>query len=291
MAGRWPEITEPLLRERQAMSDEAFFEFLAGLLAQLSPRALEDDHYAQALSYPWGRAPGSCLVTGGEVEDLTGMPAARREEIVRGYLHARDRIPLLAYGANASPERLALKLEHLDEAHRQALILAGDLLDYDVGAAAQGPWFLTMPATLVPSPGTSVRVGLLLLTPFQFTTLWWTELSYKVGELDGVALRTDVADEPVRRVIVFVSRFGAFCPNGAPVVLSAISARDRRSPAMTQGEILAAAARLTLGAGAGTRDVLEAAYGDPAGFMAEHFPALRAASRAFESERWTEMPA
>jgi hypothetical protein len=291
MADRWPEITEPLLRERQAMTDEEFFDFLAGLLAQLGARALEDQHYELALTYPWGRAPGSCLVTGGEVEDLADMAADRREQLVREYLHAPDRIPLLAYGANASPERLALKLEHLDEAHRRALILAGDLEDFDVGATAQGPWFLTMPATLVPSPGTSVRVGLLLLTPFQFTTLWWTELSYRVGELDNVVLRTDVADEPVRRVIVFVSRFGAFCPNGAPAVLSAISARERRWPALTQDEILAAAARLTLGDGAGTRAVLEAAYGDPAGFMEQHFPALRAASMPFESERWTEMPA
>jgi hypothetical protein len=290
MVSRWPAITEPMLRERQAMSDEEFFEFLSGLLAQVGPRTLEDAHYQQAISYPWGRPAGSCLVTGGEVEALAEMSADRRDALVDEYLHAPQRIRLLGYGANASPERLALKLEHLDDGYRRALILAGDLEDFDVGTAAQGPWFLTMPGTLVPSPGTTVRVGLLLLTPFQFTMLWWTELSYKVGELDSVILTTDVADEPVRRVLVFVSRFGAFCPDDAPVVLSAITARDRRWPALTQSEILDAAARLTLGGGARARDILEAAYANPTAFMDDQFPKLRAVSIPFESEHWTEMP-
>src|SRR5215216_3751466 len=114
MARRWPEITEPVLRERQAMSDEEFFEFLAGLLAQVAPRTLGDAHFEQAISYPWGRPPGSCLVIGGQGDDLADMPADRRDELVGEYLHAPDRIPLLAYGANASPERLELKLQHLD---------------------------------------------------------------------------------------------------------------------------------------------------------------------------------
>jgi hypothetical protein len=40
----WPEITEPLLRERQGMSDEAFFEFLAGVLEAIGTRELDDEH-------------------------------------------------------------------------------------------------------------------------------------------------------------------------------------------------------------------------------------------------------
>ena len=287
---RWPAVTEPLLAERQAMTDPEFFEFLAGLLGQLPKRDLEDSHYQQAITYPWGRAPGSCLVTGPEVEELADMEEGRRDGLVREYAHAADRIPLLAYGANASPERLALKLAHLEEGHRRALILAGDLDGFDVGAAAQGPWFLTMPATLVPSPGTRVRVAVLFLTIVQFTALWWTELSYKLGALDDVVMTLDVGEEPIRRVIAFVSRFGAFSPHGEPVVLSAIDATDRRWPTLTQTEVLEQAAQLTLGPGQSARDVLEAAYGDPSAFMARHFPILQAASHQFASEHWTEMP-
>ena len=64
----WPEITEPLLRERQGMSDEEFFEFLAGLLEAIGTRELEDEHYERAIGYPWERPPGSCLVTDDGVE-------------------------------------------------------------------------------------------------------------------------------------------------------------------------------------------------------------------------------
>lgn len=287
---RWPEITEPLLRERQAMSDEEFFAFLTGLLEHAGARTLDDAHYEQAIGYPWARPPGSSLVSGTQVETLVDIPVARREEIVREYLQADDRLPLLAYGANASPERLALKLAHLDDEHRRALILAGELADFDVAPTAQGPWFSSMPATLVPSPGTTVRVGVLFLTPVQFTTLWWTEVSYKLGELDAVSLTTDVADVTISRVLAFISRFGAFCVDGEPVVLAPISARNRRWTALTQAGVLDAAARLTLGDDAAARDLIRAAYERPTSFIAEHFAALRAASLPFESAHWTEMP-
>src|SRR5689334_10656959 len=111
------------------MSDEEFFDFLAGLLAQVEPRTLDNRHYEQAITYPWGRRPGSCLVSDGRVEDL--------DEVDPELL--AERVPLLAYGANGSPERLALKLAHLPEGHRRAAILAGWLSDFDVGATAQPP--------------------------------------------------------------------------------------------------------------------------------------------------------
>jgi hypothetical protein len=41
---RWPQITEPLLRERQGMSNEEFFEFLVGLLAAMQPELEEAPH-------------------------------------------------------------------------------------------------------------------------------------------------------------------------------------------------------------------------------------------------------
>ncbi len=287
----WPEITEPLLRERQAMSDEQFLEFLAGLLEQVGTRdELSDEHYQQAITYPWERPPGSCYVTDKGVEDLTDIDSRRRQELVGEYLESDHRIPLLAYGANGSPERLALKLSHLPEGDREALILAGYLKGFDVGAAAQPPLFITMPATLIPSPGTAVRVAVLFLTPVQFTALWWTELSYKVGRLTGITLTTDFTNEPIERVVGFISRYGAFCVDGAPVAMAALPARDRHSTALTQIEILAAAARMSIGEGACARDLIKAAFENPAVFMAERYAQFRAASVPFESEYWTELP-
>jgi hypothetical protein len=289
--GGWPAITEPLLRERQGMSNEEFLAYLAGLLESVGTRELDDAHYALAISYPWERPPGSCLVTDEGVAELTDIEPRRREELVHRYVYeSADRIPLLTYGANGAPERLALKLSHLPDGDREALILAGYLEGFDVGAAAQPPIFITIPATLIPSPGTAVRVAVLFLTQAQFTALWWTELSYVVGALSGVTLNTDMLEKPLDRVILFISRYGAFCVDRAPVALAAIPGSSRRSPALTQTEILDAAARMTLGEDAVARDLIEAAYEHPQTFMAEHYASFRAASLPFASERWEELP-
>jgi hypothetical protein len=289
--GKWPEITEPLLRERQGMSDEEFLEFLAGLLEAIGTRELEEEHYERAIGYPWGRPPGSCIVTDQGVKDLGEIDASQRVEFVSEYVdESADRVPLLAYGANGSPERLALKLAHLPDGHREALILAGDLEDFDVGAAAQPPLFSSMPATLIPSPGTAVRVAVLFLTPIQFTALWWTELSYKLGALTDVTLTTEITEESIKRVILFISRWGAFSVDGAPVAMAAIPARNRHSPALTQTEILNAAARMSIGEGSTARDLIKSAFENPAAFMADRYATFRAASVPFESEHWEEMP-
>jgi hypothetical protein len=288
----WPEITEPLLRERQGMSNERFFEFLTELLEAVGTRELDDEHYERAIAYPWERRPGSCLVTGERVEDLEGMDPGLRAELVHRYVYeSADRVPLLTYGANGSPGRLALKLAHLPQADHEALILACDLEGFDVGAAAHPPVWSSMPATLIASRGTAVRVAVLFLTPTQFTALWWTELSYLVGALTHVTLVTDLLEQPIDRVISFVSRFGAFCVDGTPVAMAAIPAKNRRAEALTQTEILDAAARMAIGEEARARDLIKGAFENPATFMVEHYATFQAASVPFESEHWTQMPA
>jgi hypothetical protein len=286
----WPQVTESLLRDRQEMTDGEFLEFLAELLEAIGTRELEDEHYERAIGYPWERPPGSCVVTDEGVEHLSDLDPGPRIELVGEYVGESDRVPLLAYGANGSPERLSLKLAHLPEGHRRALILAGELEDFDVGAAAQPPIFSSMPATLIPSPGTAVRVAVLFLTQIQFTALWWTELSYKLGALTGIKLTTDVMDRALERVILFISRYGAFCVDGAPIAMAAIAARNRISRALTQTEILNAGARVSIGEDAGARDLIKASFENPARFMADHYADFRAVSLPFESEQWAEMP-
>jgi hypothetical protein len=274
------------------MSRERFLKLLGELLEAIGTREMDDDHYERAIGYPWERRPGSCLVSDKGVEDLADVDAGRRNELVHQHVYeSADRIRLLTYGANSSPERLSLKLAHLPEGDHEALIVAGDLEGFDVGAVAQPPLFSSMPATLIPSPGTTVRVAVLFLTPAQFTALWWTELTYVVGALTGIRLVTDVVEEPIDRVILFISRWGAFCVDGHPVAMAAIPARNRRSAALTQTEILDAAARMAIGEDACARDLVKASFESPAAFMADQYARFRAASVPFESERWTKMPA
>lgn len=48
---------------------------------------------------------------------------------------------------------------------------------------------------------------------------------------------------------------------------------------------------MCLGEGSEARNLVKAAFENPAAFMADHFALFRAASRPFASEHWTTMPA
>ncbi len=287
----WPQISDPLLLERLAMSDPRFEEFFRGLLEAVGSRELRPGHYESAIGYPWPRPAGSYLLRDGVVEELDSDRAAKG---VAAYLEARgDRqppIPLLAYGSNGSPERLAVKFAHLPDGDRDALIVAGRLTGFDIGASALAPVWKAMAATLFPSPGTTVRIAVLFVTPAQLTALSWTELSYRLGALDEVDITLELDTVRVTRVFAYVSRFGTFCVEGAPVAMAAVGAEGRTARALTQVEILDSAAEITLGRGATARDLIKAAFEEPAAFVAEHYRTFRSASVAFESDRWTGLP-
>jgi hypothetical protein len=92
----WPQITEPMLRERQGMSTAEFLKSLTELLEAMPARELDDELYERAIGYPWERRPGSCLVTDKGVEDLDNIDAKRRNELVHKYVYeSADRVPLL----------------------------------------------------------------------------------------------------------------------------------------------------------------------------------------------------
>jgi hypothetical protein len=268
------------------MDNDEFLEAWSGWLSALGTRELDERHYERAIGYPWARPEGSFLLGGDGVEEL-----AQDREILGRYTDpSSGRIPLLAYGANGSPERLAAKLAHLPADQRDALVLAGYLEGFDIGAVAHPPVWSSMAGTPITSPGTQVRVSILYLTDIQFTALWWTELSYRLGALERVVFKADLLDDPIDRVLLFVSRWGAFCLDGEPVAMSALPARDRRWRALSQEEILTAAARVALGEGSIARDLIKGAFENPAAFAAAHRPAFDAASLPFESELWREMP-
>jgi hypothetical protein len=239
------------------------------------------------IGYPWGRPPGSYLFEAGEVQELD--PADGSGQAVASYVDPdggrAPRIPLLAYGANGSPERLALKFQSLPDGHHDALVVAGWLHGFDVGATAAPPVWSAMPGTLFASPGTAVRVAVLFVTTLQFEALAWTELSYRLGRLEDVDITADLPGVAIPSAHAFVSRWGSFCVDGGPIAMAAVPADGRQAPALTQAEILDAAARLTLGDSARAIDVVRAAFEEPAAFMAEHYEKFRSASAAFDSAR------
>jgi hypothetical protein len=152
--------------------------------------------------------------------------------------------------------------------------------------APQPALYGAMPATLFPSEGTAVCATVLWVTPAQFTQLTWSELSYRLGSL---RTRFEVDEDGTRfdEVLAFVSRFGAFCPAGSPVALAAIPAEGRTAEAMTQEQLLDAAAALAIAPEARAETLVRAIFDDMSAIAPRIAATLHRASLPFESERWT----
>jgi hypothetical protein len=284
----WPPIDEPELLERLGMNDEEFGAFIRAVISQLTPRRCDATAIALALGYPWARPPGSYLLTGETVELLMSLRAPDRNRLIARFTAAGGkRLPLLAIGSNAAPEALARKLAHfVAEEDRTVLALTGRLHDFDIGVAAQPTMYGSMPATIFPSPGTAVGATVLWVTSAQFTQLAWSEITYRLGSLRA---SFDIDESPTGfdEVLVFVSRFGAFCPDGSPVALAAIPASDRIVPELTEEQLLDHAAVLALGPDAGAETLVRAIFEEPVRTAAKIAATVHKAALPLASERWT----
>lgn len=283
----WPPIDEPQLLERLAMGDREFGEYMRSLVAALPARAYEAESLTRAIAYPWERPAGSYRLTDARVEPLEQMPAAERDAAIAEYASDGLRLPVLAIGSNGSPAVLERKFAHFpDAADRAVLVLTGRLLDFDVGVAAQPALYGSMPATLFPSPGTTVAVALLWVTASQFTLLAWSELSYRLGRLRA-RFEVDEGGAAFEEVLVFVSRFGAFCVDGEPVAMAEVPANGRRAPALSQERALDAAAALAIGPGARAEALVRAVLEDFGALLPKLVETVNRESQPFGSERWT----
>lgn len=289
---KWPEITEPELLERLATGDEELIATAASVVRQVPPRTYEPEVLQRALGYPWSRPEGSYVLTDGGVQQLEDIASDERDLIFKRFLGAASgntRVRVLAFGSNGSPDTLTQKFAHFtDPEDRTVLVLAGQLNDFDVGAAAQPTLYGSMPATLFPSPGTAVRAAVLAVTQVQFTQLAWSELTYRLGWLE-TRFEADETELSLDGALVFISRFGAFCVEHRPVALAAIPATGRTAAALSQEDLLDAAAELSLGHDATAEALVRAIYED-AGEAFRLAAPVRSASQPFVSDRWNGYP-
>lgn len=287
-------IAEPLLLERLGMDDAAFADFITATLGSVPPRPFTPEVLATGLGYPWERPACSYLLDGERVALLDDMAPARRAELLaaqeRGF-DGEPRHPLLAFGSNGAPATLRRKLAHLGDADRRVLVVAGELHGFDVGAAAHPTAYGSMPATLFESPGTAVRAAVLWVTAAQLTQLSWTELTYRLGRLQPVAFTPDQdGAEAATGLWAYVSRWGTFCPEGEPLALAAIPARDRTAEACSQEELLERAARLALGVGGSAEALVRAIFEDLSAFAATASAPIRATGVPLASPAWHPWP-
>jgi hypothetical protein len=272
-----------------ALGDDEFFAFVEEAARAIGSREFRRDLYERALAYPWERPSRSFVFRDGEVKLVDDLDSESRAATIASF--TRDRYPIVSFGGNAAPSSLAVKVGHFPErVDREALVLAGDLHGVDVGAIGAPGMMGFIPAALFASPGTAVRAAVTWVTPAQATQLTWSEITYRLGRLEDVRFEADDAAVQIEDVFAYVSRFGAFCIDGEPVALAAVSAKGRRATAFTQEELLDVVAGMLLGGESRAEDLVRAVFDDLAEIYRLGVARMRPLARKLEMA-WTPFPA
>lgn len=205
----------------------------AGHLCEIA--AVEDANdaggiLARALAYPYEAPLRSFIQVGAEPREL-GAQA----------LELEGRRALLCYGANAAPSMLARKLAALP--HEPLPLLRAALGGFDVVYSAHVSPYGAVPATLRPSPGTTVPLFVAFASAEQEELLTATEPNYELHRLHDPALQVDEIGS-LDAVDAYLSRHGCLTLDGGEVALAAVEAEGRRLPALEQGEVLERVRRL-----------------------------------------------
>ncbi len=185
-----------------------------------------DELVRRALAYPYDPPAGSFVQLGAET-----LPVPPEEIEVDG------RRALLAYGANSSPEALTRKLVHLEP--RPIAVLRVALSGWDVVYSAHVTRYGSVPAAVVPSPGTVASVHLVFPDDEQLEALAATEgANYRLERLADFSAELDIGGEGPREIDAFLSVHGPLLLDGAPVALAAIPARERAFAELTTPEMI-----------------------------------------------------
>jgi hypothetical protein len=184
-----------------------------------------------AKGYPGERPAHSYVFTEGTPAELADAHTQ--------LLSDERRTALLAYGANASPRRLAWKLSHLGGA-QEVPVLRCRLDGFDAGYSAHVSMNGAISGTLRASPGTTMHAHALLVTDEQLEVISAIEFNYHIVRLHGVELDLDGGIER-DAVLAYASKHGAVTVDGEPVAMRAIAADGRTAPECDEVEVQTAA--------------------------------------------------
>lgn len=238
---------------------------------------------ATALDYPFARPDHSFLFVDGAVEPFSVAGAKSLDAALteRGAAPIADRTAVLAYGANAAPERLQQKFAPLAPGMTFPVVKA-QLFDFDVVYACHYSGYGALPATLAPSPGTIVEIAVTYLDAAQLARMHETELagrSYVFGLLQKMNV-TQEGLEPLREVHCYWTGYGCFADASGPRALAAVNATGRNFATAAQEDMQTHILNY-LSPGRDLHDFVHENIADPA-LRQERSLALRADAQTFE---------
>lgn len=177
----------------------------------------------RALGYPFAVPERSfALLDGREVELAeVGSPGPRR-------------VPLLAYGSNASPRVLARKVAGDPD---PVAVVRASLADFDIVYSAHIAAYGSIPATLRRSPGSEAPLFVAFPTAAQLELISETEGNYDVVALEGISCRLETG-ETLAEATAYISRHGCLQVDGAAAALAAVRSRGRSLAELSQRQAL-----------------------------------------------------
>jgi hypothetical protein len=184
---------------------------------------VEREVVERALAYPFAVPESSFALHGGREVELAelGPPGA-------------DRVPLLAYGSNASPAILARKLAAGPD---PVAVVRASLVDFDVVYSAHIAVYGSIPATLRRCPGSEAPVFVAFPTTAQLELISATEGNYEVAVLEGISCRLETG-RSLAAATAYLSRHGCLRVDGAAAALAAVPSRGRSLAELSQRQAL-----------------------------------------------------
>ncbi len=182
----------------------------------------------RALSYPFAVPERSFAVAGGSELALSAVGAP-----------GPGRVPLIAYGSNASPAVLARKLAADPD---PVAVIRASLSDFDVVYSAHIAAYGSVPATLRRSPGTEAPVFVAYPTAAQLDLISETEGNYDLTAMEGISCRLE-GGEVLEEATAYLSSHGCLALEESVAALAAVRSRRRSFAELSQRQALETRAR------------------------------------------------
>lgn len=187
---------------------------------------LSAEWYHRATAYPYDAPAHSYLWRAGEVLHFDREGTA-------------GRTPVLAFGSNRAPERLAQKFGHLLD--QEIPVEQVWLQDFDVVYAAHITRYGAVPAMLQHAPGIRVEIAVTWLNDAQLPIMHQSEMAaanYVFARLDGVTLALANGEVETSVLCYVGSRGHLHNGDGLPLPLAKVRAEGRTRPGETTEAVL-----------------------------------------------------